>query len=979
MFRLLLRVGEAARAGGRARGLMDLVGCLKGILQAQGITVLDDDDEQVEESVRAVHVTTDAGGGARAHRERRQLVGRRRVSFDDARLDETWLSEHSRTTTNAIPQVKATFLLAEPARRGRLVGLEPTRRARSTSTQRTGTRRQAAPKHFQTASPSTGYTSEVDDAANPVLMFQPSQTQLQQNAAAFASTSALRLARRCLRRWHDVALDYRQTRQQAYATATANDRHTLLKQAFDQWRMNAEAQSEERRRDALWAWREQEVYNQYCLHLKGMAFGQWRAVTRKEQANVVVAQRVILQTKYFRRWHRIAVENAAKAQIILTRKYLAVWRDKVARRQLREEQAVAFCEEARLKRCWQKWFWQFCSRRVEGLHDHRVKQHAFDQWRRCITIVRARRIQATKFSSISLARNTFMRLQRALERQRQQATVAQGHHDRNLVSAQLATLRTSARLAPIARTLTLKIRLDLQRKAFGVWHLHLTLTRQAADVDRQRVLQAAWTGWNDALRCRALAQRIDERVLIESLYRWILAERLKSFIRVVDVKQAQRVLVAWHARMLGQQATLENREMAFTASKRRRTLASSMVKIHLAMRIREDGERAAVEFANARALPKILQAWSARARHVGELGKWATDARFYTLSTRTLKTWQEKTTQHQHARRRDAYAAIRTRIKIRLFSTCLQRWRAESARLQDMDREGDRRGQEKLAEVGIQAFNVWRARAAQAVEMNKTATLMNQQNLLSAAVSALAARHTELQSMTAQAEVFRRGSDLVLLSSALKRLQWAQFTANRRLESADALWLRNRDTHVRQMLRHWLTQTLTRRAPPQTPVGEAQEPDSPSLRPASRAALRSSALRPAPGSPPVTTPAYMRTPSRSRRAGRFRPLPTPVPITPFAFSSAYLTTTPAPLPRDVDVQQESDDSRVDVGALTPQVTPFARKLRAGGFGSTPAPAVLRSSVLGRSVQGTTTGTAKSVRFAGAGTRFGGGAGRLKGS
>jgi len=213
----------------------------------------------------------------------------------------------------------------------------------------------------------------------------------------------------------------------------------------------------------------------------------------------------------------------------------------------------------------------------------------------------------------------------------------------------------------------------------------------------------------------------------------------------------------------------------------------------------------------------------------------------------------------------------------------------------------------------------------------------------------------------------------------LKRMQWEQFTAVRRNESADALWIRNRDQHVRQMLRHWFAQAAIRRNA-QVAAAIAEEPESPSLRPASRAASRSrSAQRSAATSPPAATPAYMRTPSRSRRGGRFRSLPTPAPVTPFTFDASYLATTPAPLPPPLPSFEAAqppspslaaipaDDAGLDT--LTPQVTPFARKLRAGGFASTPAPSILRSSIFGRSaVQVGPGGTTKSVRFAG-GSRF----------
>jgi protein SFI1 len=183
------------------------------------------------------------------------------------------------------------------------------------------------------------------------------------------------------------------------------------------------------------------------------------------------------------------------------------------------------------------------------------------------------------------------------------------------------------------------------------------------------------------------------------------------------------------------------------------------------------------------------------------------------------------------------------------------------------------------------------------------------------------------------------------------------------VESADALRNRNRDQHIKQMLRHWASATAAKRAAA-VHESQAREPDddspeSPSLRPASRAAMKSTFA----SSPSVvdhlqSTPGYLRTPTRQRRAGRFRPIPTPAAFTPLAFDPAYMATTPAPLPTH-------EVSAIE--GLTPQITPFSRKLRAGGILSTGLgqSSVLRRGELGRSVQG---GTGKSVRFA-RGSRF----------
>ncbi|KAK4540445.1 hypothetical protein LTR36_009191 [Oleoguttula mirabilis] len=1022
VFRLLLRVGEAAREGRSAGRALDLVGCLRGILAAQGITVVEGDDdlpedEDVEEEggqeTRSVVVgnananAQPVNGVARTSDDRRRSdAGRRRVSFDDARLDETWLSEHSRSLIASPPRQQAQRgLLAQPPRRGRYPDGLPGRRARSTSSQRTNGIRQAAPKHHQQASPSTVYTSEHEDTNfNPTLLFQPSQTQLEQNAEAFASTSTIRSARHCLHIWHDRALTLHQTSQQAYAIASAHDRRTLLKQAFDQWRTNHTARVQTRKDDEYWKRREKEVHAHHQHKLLDRAFSHWRWSALDQQHAIAVGQRRILKIRYFRRWRTIAVENAIKARSILARKYLAVWREKLARKLLRDEQATAHYEEAVERRCWKAWFWHLCSRRVDGWREEKVKRRAWGAWTERARDVRQKATQASERYNTHTTHRALDILRQRLAQRQHDAQQARSHRDRALATSSLHSLSISARLNPLARTLTLKIQLDLQRKTVRVWHLHLTLSRQAALVDRKRILQSAWTNWNDALRCKALGQRIDERVVVETLYKWVLAERLRLSQRSAAARLLREVVQTWVGKLRGSRASTAEAEMVFAAAQQRRRLAFGMQALHTAMHAHEDAERAAVEFANLRTLPNILQILAEKTRHVMTLEKWAADARFYTLSTRTLAVWRERATQHVHTRRRDAYAAVRARVKIRLVGTYLGIWHAKTARITAMTAESERRAHARLAAIGTEAFEHWRQRLAQLDHLANQAGELDQHRLRTSGFSALTAGYAQLRSMDDQAAVFRREAELAVLAGVVKKLQWARFTAARRAESAEALWVRNRGLHVRGWLRRWYGLAFERRTGRQlaaqaeaAAAAEAaveEEPESPSLRPASRAAASRSrsrerhtrerhTLASSPPAAAMTPAAYMRTPSRSsRRAGRFRPLlPTPAPGTPFGLDSAYLlSTTPAPLPSTGEAGGGGEGGgggggvgRMNDETLTPQVTPFARKLRAGGFAATstagtPAQPVLRSAVFGRSVQ---QGTAKSVRFAG-GSRFGGG-------
>ncbi|RMZ11023.1 hypothetical protein D0864_01099, partial [Hortaea werneckii] len=782
---------------------------------------------------------------------------------------------------------------------------------------------------------------DQDTNGNPTLLFEPSQTQLETNADAFFSTSTIRIARRALHIWHDTAIYTHQNNVQAFAIAAAHDRRTLVKQAFDVWRSAYLESREERRLEEHCLKEEKKYMRGWERHIVDKAFSHWRQATFDQRHVTELAKKRILQ--------------------------------------------------------------------VDSWREEKVMKRTLDTWRQRVVQMQAREQQSEDHYNNRLSRIGFGGLQKELTICQQNNDQASIHYDRQLKAACLRTINIHANLAPITKTFTLKIKLDLQRRAFKTWHLRLQLERQAAEVNRQRVLQSAWTRWNDNLRCRALGQRIDERVLIESLYRWALAEREQLFTRTMDGKALRRAFGWWRYRAGEAQDKLAMAERVFAEQQHRRHLAQAMGCLNREMRRLEDLDRMAIEFANARVLPRFLQGWADKARHATELQRWAGDARFYTLATRSLAVWRDRTTQHVNARRREAYTHVRGRMKVRIVKNCFARWRDQTVVAKSMDGEAEYRLQEKNRRAALEAFRRWQEKTAQVRKSSERAYALDRTRLVVSALAAIAAAHSQHRELERQADEFRHEQELVLLGAMMKKLQWTQFTAARRAESAEALLLRNRDQHIRQMLRHWALMTADRRtarANTSTSKGpEDDEPESPSLRPASRQ-LAASRSRERPGflptSPPEpsATPGYMRTPSRSgRRAGRFRPLPTPRGMTPFTFGEGYLSTTPAPLP---SIQQTSrfgeatdavpstteqkSEERDEAGnedgmsTLTPQITPFARKLRAGGFGAsniappgtatvaaTPGPSALRSSVFGRSVLGGGGGgTAKSVRFAGGG-------------
>ncbi|QIW97160.1 hypothetical protein AMS68_002678 [Peltaster fructicola] len=399
----------------------------------------------------------------------------------------------------------------------------------------------------------------------------------------------------------------------------------------------------------------------------------------------------------------------------------------------------------------------------------------------------------------------------------------------------------------------------------------------------------------------------------------------------------------------------ERRSAHFAQESQRRKLTGVFQRMLLRLRRREDAERAANEFSHARLLPGAWAKLTQAGEHIQEHNKWARDAAFYVGTKKIVDQWRHRTEQSKQDKRRLAYDQVRSRIKLRLMRSAFAMLRGKGTTMVAAQFEADRLAHHRSVESLRQALLFWQQRTADVGDMHIAAVQHDIQKLRRSALLTIEARTVHIKDMTDLSTEIRAEDDVRLMATTYKRLRATGFALARLKDSSNVFHERLRERHRLQMLRHFAQLALERRA-----KAHDREPDSPSIRPASRAASRSdsrpgSAYQRSPIREATGTPAYLRTPSRARRS-RFKAIPTPAPYTPFAFTPAYLTTTPAP-------QQTAlaSGQTIALEGLTPQITPFNRKLRANGIATDVRPAsILRSRPFGRSIG---PGTDKSVRFA----------------
>ncbi|KAJ5091471.1 Sfi1 spindle body [Penicillium alfredii] len=755
------------------------------------------------------------------------------------------------------------------------------------------------------------------EEAPPEFLYRPQLSDLLRDASTFNMYRQRAICRRILTQWLKRAFRARQTRQNMESVAVSRDRSTLLRQAFDPWRGNIQQKRQEARTERFFKHLDERASHARDLYLMTKAFTHWAQLTSEEVARTSAARRHVLSVKYFNAWREITAVNELKAQRFALQRPFRAWRKRVQDLKVAESQAVtAHNDNLRHASYWQ-WFWCFCDRRAPEWYEHRLKRRSLLYWLRNFRTNRERDHEISmhnRRSALGSALQIWSQRFKTIATAEQEAQISRRQQ---ALGDTFYEWRIQSRLAPAAS--------------------RAQMIHRAREVDQLRVQRNAWTAWNDTLRCLALRSRIDERLKMEVMYKWILMERFQLMRRIHEQRIKREVFSRFvtntrgtYTRLLFHAETHEDH--------RTEDLARSKLAIWRdCLWLQRERECTAFEFYAPRLAIESLAAWRSKVQHVVKMESWARDARFYFLMKRSMKQWHQATLDSAKRRRQDAYAKIRRKIKINLASKVLAAWNSKTRLVMDMEQEAELVDHGKLLDVASELFARWHEAAAKRVQECRDADLYYFRQVAFDQLMQMSETFVINRELEDQADHFHRSHVLRQAGASLRKLSLRVFQTRSTIETAEAMRERNLRKHSRGMFRHWVEEARLKL--------EARDSPGPTLTPARFSSFddvngAGSALfdpwyqnqaetpfklsdftmtsQEPVSATPLATPSY--TTSPSKRAARARTL-------------AQLSTTPA----------------------TPIHTPFAsRLLRAGGSApktsSSRRPQTGRKSSMGTSVR-----------------------------
>lgn len=651
--------------------------------------------------------------------------------------------------------------------------------------------------------------------------FRPSDTRLMDDAEDFEQQRLHSLLRSCIRRWRERTYEQIERNEQLMAAAVRYDSRIQFRNVKEDLLREAHNRRSLRETDHFFIRLENRAARARNLFLLTKAFTHWAKSAEDEVQRTSVARRHILRTRFFNGWREITAVNEMKVQHFVLGTFLHKWRRRTAEIRQREERVVQMYDDNLRRKHYKTWFFKFCEIAAPAWHnarlDPRLKRATFLQWHEAAALWTGRDAWATNRRNQQVQRKSVevwrqkTAMVRALEPQ------AEEFRRRTLLTNTLATVQRHARFAPLLSACYIAGDSQCLQSAFQTWRHTAELFRRAKNADRLRMLRNAWTSWNDRLRIKALEERINDRVLIENLYKWTLASRVSLFQRVHDRTLKENCFTTWIAKRNqrveirnDRQNRLDAAEGRFAKFKRTQLLQVCLRKIEVLTAEKRAEEAAMTVQYEMKLKQRVFEQLLDKHAHFQQLDKWAGDAQFYVLTTHTLKKWEDATQHARRNRRREAYAQVRRTVKLNLVKETFSLWKGKAQTIAERHHQADAVLYTRTTQDLQTLFAHWRDRTA--VEQAQTAQAGQHYDIkIQARFLGIWRKRLEaLDNMTAQAVDFRQIGVEVAAATYLKKLEWEGWEIGLRNRSAAALHERHFRQHVSAMIKFWHQQTLSR-------------------------------------------------------------------------------------------------------------------------------------------------------------------------
>ncbi|KAJ5883128.1 uncharacterized protein N7473_010014 [Penicillium subrubescens] len=746
-------------------------------------------------------------------------------------------------------------------------------------------------------SQATGHDSIGKENVPPEMLYRPQLSDLLRDASTFNMYRQRANCRRILTQWLKRAFHARQIRETRQIVAINRDRSTLLRQAFEPWRAVIQDKRHTARTERFFKHLDERASRARDLYLMTKAFTHWAQLTSEEVARTSAARRHVLSVKYFNAWREITAVNELKAQRFALQRPFNTWRKKAADLKTAEIKAVTVHKDNLRHASYWQWFWGFCDRRAPEWYDSQLKRRSLLYWLRNFRTNREREqeiVLHNRKTSLARVLQAWSQKSKTFASAQQKAAGSERYH---VLKETFDEWKIQAKLAPAASQVSDMVDGRILRTTLSKWIGKARLAEQAVEMDRVRVERNAWVSWNDTLRCLALQARIDERLKMETMYKWILMERFQLMRRIREQRIKREVFSRFVTNTRDTYTQLLSHAEVHEDHWAEELVRSKFTIWRDQLLLQREREYTAFEFYAPRLAQESLMAWRSKHQQIEKMEGWARDAQFYFLMKRSLKNWRQATVDSAKRRRKDAYSKMRRKVKVNMASKAITMWASKTQAITNMEQQAVELNRQKTMSDVADIFMDWHGKTLKRVQDYQEADLHYFRQIAFDQLIQLSETYVIRREMEDQADSVYRRHVLFHAGASLRKLSLRIFQMRSTVETAEAMRERTLRKHSRNLFRHWVDSARIKLEARDSPgpaltstqysrFGEVERPGSALFDPwyqnASETPFKmtdftTNSMEPVSASP-LATPNYMTSPSK--RAARARAL-------------AQMSTTPA--------------------------------------------------------------------------------------
>ncbi|RDW66239.1 hypothetical protein BP6252_09874 [Coleophoma cylindrospora] len=610
--------------------------------------------------------------------------------------------------------------------------------------------------------------------------------------------------------WRDKAMQLREHNYRLNLIAVHRDGYILIRAAFEGWHQHIKVKKYIAETESFFGHLERRAGRARDLFLLHKAFTHWAQCAIDEAQRTSVARRHIVRVRVFNAWREITAVNELKVRRHVLKRFFGIWKRQNYNVQADNRAAMQKYENNLVGRIYWDWFFKFCDINAKIWHNNRTKQRVFLQWFYAAQGHKSQKEHSLQTRRQHLLRDAWHCWQVKTEQNARRHGDAEIFYQTQLCRSALRKWRHEERVIPARVIVQTDVSIRLLRDKFSIWLLRARQEKQAANADRLKIMREALVTWRLKLRSQAVSSRIDDRIALQVLYKWVLVERLSLLQRVRDRRLMQNCIASLV------QGWGQAREMRWD----REDLANLFLtqraqKMALnCWRSRRDEQQeldaTAMQFRAPRLLHVHISTWNQHAQQVQLLGQWATDARYYFLVSRALRIWKSGTEKTKRDKRKLAYAQLRRLTKVNLARRTFQLWHKQAKQVLILEAHGAEVSTNRTVIRGMEVFDRWRGRAEEIAEMENIC----RESILRKFLLMWREHLVSYQAMQSEAVLsFQERTQ----DRSLKR--WSLRTLKERAQSNYALDVREKNAkkNFRRMFVYWQTKTTERRPrmPPQ--------------------------------------------------------------------------------------------------------------------------------------------------------------------